>query len=268
MFNLQRFGQLIRLTIQRSPRWYLFAHLAGCFLITILIYFILGERGRYLENHSQAILHMDTLLYGFIWVNILSLLPVTAHFIGRHYHNLKESTDTLSLPTSKLERFLVLILGACVVIPLIGFVGSILYYIVLKAVAVPFIMPPLKWVLPLLTLTMAPYFLGLPPMFALAFLRPKQTVLWAMGVIAASVLLVLIYIQVFPTDNIVFGLETPENLIPRADVFGPSAEESQTIYLNAMQQFFTGYTKSAILFVVVAVLFFTSAFRALTSKQV
>lgn len=269
MFNLARFNRLARWTIQHSPAWYLFVHFAACVLITIIVYLLLNEREDIL-NAAIPFVEPAQFMYGFGWANCLAMVPVAAHFIGRHFRANRETIDYLTLPVSAIERYLVLLGGVFVVIPVIAWLSSLLYFLVVQLVGGDILFPPFKWMWSAFGLALAPYYVIVIVFFALGLLRPQRTILWGVGMMVGIVALVVLIVQTFIISSGIY-LPISTSLISLSDsanYFGPAINGLETVELSGAQAFFNSISLFIATAVIAALLLLASAWRSINAKEV
>ena len=267
MFNSSRFSRLVRWTIQRSPAWYLFVHFAACILITITAYYLFDEKQN-IWSGPVPFVNPAHFLYGFAWVNVLAMLPVAAHFISRHFRDDRQTIDYLTLPVSGLERFTVLFIGLFVILPVLAWTSSLLFFLFIQLFGSEGLQfPHLKWMWSAFNLSLLPYFAGAVILFGLGLIRPKLTILWALGItILVSAIAVILTQVTFDQRGVDILLDTNSEIID--NFFGPSLQSKEFLNVNAAHAIFNQMPMLIGTVVFSAILFITSAWRSLNAKQV
>ncbi|MEM9836053.1 MAG: hypothetical protein AAF828_06100 [Bacteroidota bacterium] len=267
MLNFSRLSQLLSWTWHKTPRWYLLINFGACAAISIIIYFIFGETGRELDSsYGRRILSSSSIYYGFAWANILSLIPMAAHFVSRHYRDSRQTIDYLTLPVAGAERYLVLFLGLFVAIPLLGLLSNYIFFALLNALPTNLIWPYWKWMIPLFNQTMVPYLLAAIPLFALGLLRSRLTVLWAGGIAIGFFALFAGSHEASGIRNIQFPATSLGGGTTATDLFGPQLTARDNFGINAFEGLLdpSFYVPGV---VIAGILFFTSAWLALNRKE-
>lgn len=268
MFNLSRFNRLVQWTIQCSPIWYLFLHFAACILMTIVVLFIFDE---VTNVHSGPIPFVEPaqFLYGFGWVNGIVMIPIAAHFVSRHFKNDRETTDYLTLPVSSLERYLVLFLGLFVVLPAIAWLSSLCYFFAVQLFGGDLLFPHLKWMWSLFTLALLPYYAGAVAFFALGLIRPQRTFLWGLGISVVIIAVVAVVIQtVFNQESVNVPLDHLANLVSPDNLFGPTLHGREHVSISTGNAIFDSVPWLIATIIASALLFLTSAWHSLRTKEV
>lgn len=208
MFNLPRFGKFFRWLWHRSPLWYVFAPFLACIVMAAFVYFTMGAEQ---ASFSDLVPHFDmNVIMPFTFMSMLfGALPIAIHFASRHLAKPEEGIAYLSLPVSTLERFIALLLGIFVLIPLWAYLNVVLFYVVLGLFrgVIPYPFPGLADIMPMIHFGLLPYLAGAVLVMGITILRPRQAFVWYAGVaIAISILFPVFAMQ---AESIDFMLEMP-----------------------------------------------------------
>lgn len=266
MFNLPRFGKFLRWLWHRSPLWYVFAPVAACAIIAAFVYFSFGAtEGAYKDLFP----HFDMeIIMPFAFMSmLLSGLPIAIHFASRHLAKPQEGIAYLSLPVSTLERFIALLLGLFIIIPVWSYLGLIIFYSLLNLFSglIPYPFPGLADALPIFNFAFVPYLAAAVLVMGITIIRPRQAFVWYAGVgIAISILFPLFGMQ---AEGVNFILEMPAG--PSNTVENLVGRQAPDIWYNNTSNFAMNNIWTLYIPAVVATLSFAAvAFLGLRHKQV
>lgn len=271
MFSTQRFTQLLRLTWAQTPRWLLL--LPPLAIIGVLIFGIVVDGNDMMPrygNTDQAFITPNIMLAVMIYGNTIALITIAATLISRHFKNAQSKTDTLSLPVSRMERFSVLAFCCYLLIPLFGLISSIVTFSVIKTVQLLGYYPDFAWMGKGFLFALIPYYLLISPFFALAILRPRQTIMWGLGISAIIGVVVGFILNNSPDFLKDFQYEVAglTGIPDPKDLYGPSLENTQTLGINPLYGILSSPATYSIYGLVMFVLLLASAWIAFKNHQV
>ncbi len=265
MFSFQRFQHLLRWSWAHSPRWYLFAH-AGIFILFLIFNKLTG----FGPGEGRQFINGVSLLNILIILHVLSLGVIACDFLSRHFTTARAATDYYSLPVSFAERTTVFLLVVWVILPIYGFVSSMLVISVLKLFSSLFVLPPLAIAAQSIFSSILVYWLVSIPLLAWAILRPKHSFWSALGMAAGFSSIVGLMQAAELTDAQGYRYQVPEAItqtVAASDVYGPSLQQMNSWQMGHMMHW-VGHPLPWVLGIALVLLFLASAALALKNRQV
>lgn len=273
MTSFNRFKLLLLRTWQLSPRWYLFLPAVTFLGISTFGILVDGSDGfpRF-QDTDEVFLSPGILFMLFTYASTISLTIIGVHLVSRHFKNDQFKTDSLTLPVSNKQLFIMLLLSCFICLPLFGIISNMLIFGIVKSIGLHGYYPRWVWMWSLFGIAVLPYMLIIIPFIAFALIQSKQTIIRGLGLFAAGAIVIATIANWDPDFMNSIYLEA-ENLGQLAkfsdDVYGPTLGMDGTVGISPFfVTFFRGWSTSIFFLLVTAGLLLASGWFALKNREV
>lgn len=272
MFNLKRFGAILAHIHAKSPIWYYLLPIMALLLLFGVL--MIDSNAIHFEPYRDTGKHFFTsyrLTPIMLFANSISLSIVSIHLVSSYFKNDKNKTDSLLIPASRLEKFLAFLLIVVVVIPMLGYLSSVVFFFLLKTTPLLSYFPKWGWMWDNFAFSLIIYMALAIPFLASSLLQSKNTIL------ASAATIIAIYFIVFLFRELdYFGLQNPYQFVisdiaelPTGDdLYGPVLPSGIIKSYTPLSSAFKGTTLISFHFISLLGLFISSAWFAFKNRQV
>ncbi|PHI20924.1 hypothetical protein CEQ90_06040 [Lewinellaceae bacterium SD302] len=273
MTSFNRFKLLLLRTWQLSPRWYFFLPAVTFLGINTFGILVDGSDGfpRF-QDTDEVFLSPSILLMLFTYASTISLTIIGVHLVSRHFRNDQLKTDSLTLPVSNKQLYVMLLLSCFIFLPFFGIISNTLIFGIVKLIGLYGLYPRWAWMWPIFSIAVLPYMMIMIPFIAFALIQSKQTILWGLGVFAAGAIIIATIANWNPDFMNSVNLEA-ENIGQLAklsdDVYGPTLGTDSSVGISPFfATFSNGWSTSIFFLLVTTGLLLASGWFALKNREV